>query len=77
MSLVAVRLLPAVLVQREDAARRGTERLNLVVRVRNGAARAFYEKYGFRRLRTLPAYYEDGEDGLAMWRPVRLRKTSG
>lgn len=57
-------------------ARRGTKRLNLVVRVGNATARAFYEKYGFRQLRTIPAYYEDGEDGLAMWRPVRLRKTS-
>ena len=58
-------------------ARRGAAKLNLVVRVGNRAARAFYEKYRFRQLRTIPAYYEDGEDGLAMWRPIRLRKTSG
>jgi len=58
-------------------ARRGAERLNLVVRATNQPARAFYEKYGFRRLRTVPGYYEDGGDGIAMWRPVRLPKASG
>jgi ribosomal-protein-alanine N-acetyltransferase len=54
-------------------ARRGAERLNLVVRATNGPARAFYEKYGFRRVRIVPGYYEDGGDGIAMSRPVRLR----
>jgi [ribosomal protein S18]-alanine N-acetyltransferase len=55
-------------------ARRGAARLHLVVRVDNSAARAFYEKYGFRRLRTVRGYYEDGGDGIAMSRPVRLRR---
>jgi [ribosomal protein S18]-alanine N-acetyltransferase len=55
-------------------ARRGAERLNLVVRATNGPARAFYEKYGFRRLRIVPGYYQDGGDGIAMSRPVRLPK---
>lgn len=58
-------------------ARRGAERLTLVVRSSNGPARAFYEKYGFRRLRTVPRYYEDGGDGIAMSRPVRLPKATG
>jgi ribosomal-protein-alanine N-acetyltransferase len=53
-------------------ARRDAGRLNLVVRATNDPALAFYEKYGFRRLRIVPAYYEDGGDGIAMWRPVRL-----
>jgi [ribosomal protein S18]-alanine N-acetyltransferase len=57
-------------------ARRGAARLHLVVRVDNAAARAFYEKYGFRRLRIVPGYYEDGSDGIAMTRPVR-RKPPG
>jgi [ribosomal protein S18]-alanine N-acetyltransferase len=52
-------------------ARRGAARLHLVVRVDNAAARAFYEKYGFRRLRAVPGYYEDGSEGIAMTRPVR------
>jgi [ribosomal protein S18]-alanine N-acetyltransferase len=51
--------------------RRGAARLHLVVRVDNVAARAFYEKYGFRRLRLVPGYYEDGSDGIAMTRLVR------
>jgi [ribosomal protein S18]-alanine N-acetyltransferase len=54
-------------------ARRGAARLHLVVRVDNRAARAFYEKYGFRRLRLVRGYYEDDSDGIAMSRPVRLR----
>jgi [ribosomal protein S18]-alanine N-acetyltransferase len=58
-------------------ARRGAERLNLVVRATNEPARAFYEKYGFRRLRIVPGYYEDGGDGIAMSRPVRLPKATG
>jgi len=58
-------------------ARRGAERLNLVVRATNAPARAFYEKYGFRRLRTVPGYYEDGGEGIAMWRPLRLRPSPG
>jgi ribosomal-protein-alanine N-acetyltransferase len=52
--------------------RRGASRLHLVVRVRNRAARSFYEKYDFRRLRRLPRYYDDGEDGIAMSRRVEL-----
>jgi [ribosomal protein S18]-alanine N-acetyltransferase len=55
-------------------ARRGAGRLNLVVRATNEPARAFYEKYGFRRIRIVPGYYQDGGDGIAMSRPVRLPK---
>jgi ribosomal-protein-alanine N-acetyltransferase len=51
-------------------ARRGVPRINLVVRAGNRPALAFYEKYGFRRLRRVPRYYEDGADGIAMARPV-------
>jgi len=50
--------------------RRGATRLRLVVRVTNAPAQAFYEKYGFRRVRVLRGYYEDGGDGIAMSRPV-------
>jgi ribosomal-protein-alanine N-acetyltransferase len=52
--------------------RRHVERLNLVVRAGNRPALAFYEKYGFRRIRRVPRYYEDGADGIAMARPVTL-----
>jgi len=51
--------------------RRGVTRLHLVVRVTNQPAQALYEKYGFRRVRVLRGYYEDGGDGIAMSRDVR------
>ena len=53
--------------------RRRVERIHLVVRTGNLPALAFYEKYGFRRLRRVPRYYEDGADGIAMTRPVTLQ----
>ena len=39
-------------------------RLSLMVKVTNARAIAFYERYGFRRVRKIPRYYEDHEDGL-------------
>jgi ribosomal-protein-alanine N-acetyltransferase len=39
-----------------------------MVRVTNREARAFYEKYGFRKVRTVRGYYEDGGDGWLMAR---------
>jgi [ribosomal protein S18]-alanine N-acetyltransferase len=50
--------------------RRGAARLVLMVRPANTAARAFYEKFGFRPVRTVRKYYEDGEDGLLMTKPL-------
>ena len=46
--------------------RRGIHRLGLTVRVTNDRARAFYEKHGFRKVRRIPRYYEDGEDAFAL-----------
>lgn len=46
--------------------RRGAGRLGLMVRQANAPARAFYEKFGFRKVRIVRKYYEDGEDGLLM-----------
>jgi [ribosomal protein S18]-alanine N-acetyltransferase len=46
--------------------RRGAARLGLMVRQTNAPARAFYEKFGFRKVRIVRKYYEDGEDGLLM-----------
>jgi [ribosomal protein S18]-alanine N-acetyltransferase len=46
--------------------RRGITRLGLMVKVTNGRARGFYEKYGFRKVRRVPRYYEDGADGLCL-----------
>ena len=41
-------------------------RFSLMVKVTNQRALAFYDKYGFRRRRRVPGYYEDGADGLAL-----------
>lgn len=46
--------------------RRLVRRFGLIVRLSNDPARAFYEKFGFRKLRTVRGYYEDGEDGVLM-----------
>ncbi len=46
--------------------RRRIASLRLMVRVTNRAARAFYEKYGFEKVRVVRGYYEDGTDGLLM-----------
>jgi ribosomal-protein-alanine N-acetyltransferase len=44
--------------------RRGIGRMDLMVKVTNERARGFYERYGFRKIRRVLRYYEDGEDGL-------------
>jgi ribosomal-protein-alanine N-acetyltransferase len=46
--------------------RRGIHHLGLVVKVTNDRARGFYEKHGFRKVRRIPRYYEDGEDAFAL-----------
>jgi|SRR5712692_4498704 len=43
--------------------RRGIRSIGLMVKVTNERARAFYVKHGFRKIRRVPRYYEDGEDG--------------
>jgi ribosomal-protein-alanine N-acetyltransferase len=45
---------------------RGVSRFGLTVKVTNEGARAFYEKYGFIKVRRVRRYYEDGEDGWLM-----------
>jgi ribosomal-protein-alanine N-acetyltransferase len=46
--------------------RRGITRLGLMVNVMNFRALGFYKKYGFRKLRRVERYYEDGSDGLSL-----------
>lgn len=43
--------------------RRGISRVALMVKVTNERARGFYERYGFRKVRRVSRYYEDGHDG--------------
>ncbi|SPE33117.1 SSU ribosomal protein S18P alanine acetyltransferase [Candidatus Sulfopaludibacter sp. SbA6] len=45
---------------------RGVVRLGLMVRAANRKALAFYEKYGFQKVRIVRGYYEDHADGLLM-----------
>ncbi len=53
--------------------RRRVGQLRLMVRVSNQRARSFYEKYGFRRVRRVRGYYEDGGDGIAMVLAIEAR----
>jgi ribosomal-protein-alanine N-acetyltransferase len=46
--------------------RRRITRFGLMVKVTNQRARGFYEKYGFRKVRLVSGYYEDGADGLSL-----------
>lgn len=45
---------------------RGVLRLGLTVKVTNHRALSFYRRYGFRKLRRAPRYYEDGADGVIL-----------
>lgn len=46
--------------------RRRTRRFGLMVKLTNVEGRGFYEKYGFRKVRLVHGYYEDGQDGILM-----------
>lgn len=48
----------------------GARRIRLEVRASNTAARAFYQKQGFREAAILPGYYVDGEEGILMIRDL-------
>ncbi len=50
----------------ESAIEKGCDRLRLEVRRSNGAAIRLYRRAGFNELDMMPAYYDDGEDGLRM-----------
>ena len=50
--------------------RRNIARVVLMVKVTNAAARRFYAKYGFDKVRLVRTYYEDGADGVLMARKL-------
>ena len=52
---------------------RKVERLSLMVKVTNEPARRFYERHGFRKIRRVAAYYEDGADGVLMNKELGAR----
>lgn len=52
------------------AAVEGCTAVSLEVRADNAAARALYAKRGYSEQLALPAYYEDGADGLRLIKPL-------
>ncbi|MCU4717682.1 GNAT family N-acetyltransferase [Halapricum hydrolyticum] len=46
----------------------GVSSVKLEVRAGNERARSLYERFGFRHLRTIPNYYDDGEDAFVLVR---------
>jgi ribosomal-protein-alanine N-acetyltransferase len=57
--------------------RLGVSRLELMVRATNAAAIRFYRRFGFRRVRRVRGYYEDGGDGLCYrLDPVRIESAT-
>lgn len=52
------------------AAGEGCTAVSLEVRADNAAARALYAKRGYREQMALPAYYDDGADGLRLVKPL-------
>ena len=59
------------------AAARGRMRMRLEVRVDNQAAIALYLGNGYRRVTVRPAYYEDGQDALAMLKELSRADQAG
>jgi ribosomal-protein-alanine N-acetyltransferase len=49
----------------------GVGRVELMVRTGNTAGAQLYRSLGFRRVRMVPRYYEDGGDGFLMARAIR------
>ena len=49
----------------------GARRVELMVRTGNTAGAQLYRSLGFRRVRLVPRYYEDGGDGFLMARAVQ------
>jgi [ribosomal protein S18]-alanine N-acetyltransferase len=50
---------------------RGAVRLSLMVKVTNEGARRFYDRHGFRKVRKVSGYYEDGADGVLMRKELK------
>jgi len=49
----------------------GVRRVELMVRTENTAGAQLYRALGFRRVRMVPRYYEDGGDGFLMARAIQ------
>jgi len=49
----------------------GVRRVELMVRIGNTAGAQLYRSLGFRRVRMVPRYYEDGGDGFLMAKAIQ------
>lgn len=58
------------------AKREGRNAVSLEVRADNTAARALYARRGYVEERALPAYYDDGADGLRLQRALKAARMS-
>jgi ribosomal-protein-alanine N-acetyltransferase len=54
-----------------ELVRAGARRVELMVRTGNTAGAHLYRSLGFRRVRMVPRYYEDGGDGFLMARAIQ------
>jgi ribosomal-protein-alanine N-acetyltransferase len=55
----------------DEVGTRGARTLELLVRIDNTAGIRFYRSFAFRRVKTVPGYYEDGADAYLMRRRTR------
>jgi len=62
---IGTRLLQRALTVLDE---QGVQSVKLEVRATNDRARSLYERFGFSHRRTIPNYYDDGEDALVLVR---------
>lgn len=48
--------------------------INLEVRAKNSAAQAFYQRLGYRAIKSIPGYYAGRETAVCMQHDLRLRR---
>lgn len=61
----------------EGAYAAGRAVMRLEVATANAAARMLYDRAGYRRIETLPGYYEDGSEALRLEKPLRAAAPAG
>ncbi len=59
------------------ALERGGREMRLEVQASNEPATRMYDRNGYRVMRALPGYYQDGSDGLRMMKPLSAPERRG